>query len=98
MKLNNLKKLSGDASFRSFYRKKNYSKTSIIVFCKKQKKSNLVIYEAINNLLIKENLLAPKMIDNNYNKNYIEIEDFGDLTVLQLLKKKKKKKYFIIKK
>ena len=92
MKLNNLKKLSGDASFRSFYRKKNYSKTSIVVFCKKQKKSNLVIYEAINNLLIKKNLLAPKMIDNNYNKNYIEIEDFGDLTIFQLLKKKKKKK------
>jgi len=91
MKLNNLKKLSGDASFRSFYRKKNHSQTSIIVFCKKQKKSNLVIYEAINNLLIKENLLAPKMIDNNYNKNYIEIEDLGDNSIYKILKKKKNK-------
>ena len=98
MNLNNLKKLSGDASFRSFYRKKNYNQSSILVFCKKQKKSNLVIYEAINNLLIKENLLAPKMIDNNYNKNYIEIQDFGNLTVLQLLKKINQKDYFIIKK
>ena len=98
MNLNNLKKLSGDASFRSFYRKKNYNQSSIIVFCKKQKKSNLVIYEAINNLLIKENLLAPKMINNNYYKNFIEIEDFGDLTVLQLLKKKKEKKIFYYKK
>ena len=91
MNLNNIKKLSGDASFRSFYRKKNYNQSSILVFCKKQKKSNLVIYEAINNLLIRENLPAPKIINNNYNKNYIEIEDFGDLTVLQLLKKKRKK-------
>ena len=98
MNLNNLKKLSGDASFRSFYRKKNNKQTSILVFCKKQKKSNLVIYEAINNLLIKENLLAPKMIDNNYNQNYIEIEDFGDLTIFQLLKKKKEKKIFYYKK
>jgi len=92
MNLKNLKKLSGDASFRSFYRKKNYKHSSIIVFCKKQKKSNLVIYEAINNLLIKKNLSAPKMINYNYKKNYIEIEDFGDLTVLKLLRRKKEKK------
>ena len=92
MNLKNLKKLSGDASFRSFYRKKNYKHSSIIVFCKKQKKSNLVIYEAINNLLIKKNLHAPKMLNYNYKKNYIEIEDFGDLAVLQLLRRKKEKK------
>jgi len=98
MNLNNLKKLSGDASFRSFYRKKNCKKSTILVFCKKEKISNLVIYESINNLLIKENLSAPKMINNNYDKNYIEIEDFGDLTVLQLLKKKKEKKLFYYKK
>ena len=98
MNLKNLKKLSGDASFRSFYRKKNYKQSSIIVFCKKQKKSNLVIYEAINNLLIKKNLSAPKMINYNYKKNYIEIEDFGDLTVLQLLRRKKEKKIIFYKK
>ena len=98
MNLKNLKKLSGDASFRSFYRKKNYKQSSIIVFCKRQKKSNLVIYEAINNLLIKKNLSAPKMINYNYKKNYIEIEDFGDLTVLQLLRRKKEKKLIFYKK
>ena len=98
MNLNNLKKLSGDASFRSFYRKKNNKQTSILVFCKKQKKKNLINYEAINNLLNKKKLLAPKMIENNYYKNYIEIQDFGNQTVLQLLKKNKKKDYFIIKK
>ena len=98
MNLNNLKKLSGDASFRSFYRKKNNKQTSILVFCKKQKKSNLVNYEAINNLLNKKKLLAPKMIENNYYKNYIEIQDFGNQTVLQLLKKNKKKRLFYYKK
>ncbi len=98
MNLNKLKKLSGDASFRSFYRKKNYKHSSIIVYCKKQKKSNLLIYEAINNLLIKNNLPAPKMINNSYDENYIEIEDFGDLTVFQLLRKKKEKQLFYYKK
>ena len=98
MNLKNFKKLSGDASFRSFYRKKNYKKSTILVFCKKQKKSNLAIYDAINNLLIKENLSAPKMINNNYHKNYIEIQDLGNLTVLQLLKKSKEKKIFYYKK
>ena len=42
MNLNKLKKLSGDASIRSFYRKKNYKNSSILVYCKKQKESNLV--------------------------------------------------------
>ncbi len=89
MNLNKLKKLSGDASFRSFYRKKNFKSSSVIVYCKKEKDSNLVIYESINNILIKNNLLAPKLISQNYKENYIEIEDFGDLTLLKLFKKKK---------
>ena len=98
MNLNKLEKLSGDASFRFFYRKKNFKQSSVLVYCKKQKKSNLVIYDAINNLLIKENLLAPKLINNKYKENYIEIEDFGDKTVFQLFKKKKVNKIFYYKK
>ena len=98
MNFNKLKKLSGDASFRYFYRKNFFKQSSVIVYCKKQKKINLVIYEAINNLLIKKNLLAPKLIKSNYNKNYIEIEDFGNLTVFQLLRKKKVNPFFYYKK
>ena len=98
MNLNKLKKLSGDASFRSFYRNKNSKQSSIIVYSKKEKKNNLLIYTAINNLLIKKNLSAPKLIKNNYNKNFIEIEDFGDLTVFQFLSKKKENQLFYYKK
>tara|TARA_B100000427_G_scaffold113815_1_gene94388 strand:- start:167 stop:1126 length:960 start_codon:yes stop_codon:yes gene_type:complete len=98
MNLNKLKKLSGDASFRSFYRNKNFKQNSIIVYSKKEKKNNLLIYSAINNLLIKKNLSAPKLIKNNYNKNFIEIEDFGDLTVFQFLSKKKENQLFYYKK
>ena len=48
-----LKKIKGDASFRTFYRKKIGNKNSIIVFATKEKKMNLLIYDAINSLLIK---------------------------------------------
>jgi len=98
MNFNKLKKLSGDASFRYFYRKKNFKQSSVIVYCRKQKKNNLVIYDAINDLLIKKNLSAPKLIKSNYYKNYIEIEDFGDLTVFKLLRKKKVNQLFYYKK
>ena len=83
-----LKKIKGDASFRSFYRKKSKKKNSIIVYARKEKEKNLLIYDAINNLLIKNNVLAPKLYSENYKENYIEIEDFGDLTIFKLLKKK----------
>ena len=82
-----LKKIKGDASFRSFYRKKNDKKNSIIVFATREKEKNLLIYDAINSLLIENKILAPKMYKENYKKNFIEIEDFGDETVFKLLRK-----------
>jgi hypothetical protein len=45
-----LKKIKGDASFRSFYRKSSSKKKSIIVFASKEKEKNLLIYDAINSL------------------------------------------------
>ena len=71
MNLNKLKKLSGDASYRIFFR---------------------------NKIFLKNKLIAPKLIKNGYIKNYIEIEDFGDTTVFQLLKKNNSKKLFYYKK
>ncbi len=92
MNLNRLKKLSGDASFRYFYRSRN----GIVVFCDKNKKSNLLDYDAINKILIKKKVVAPSLISQNYKKNYIEIEDFGDLTVFEKFKNNKinKKNYY----
>ena len=94
MNLNSLKKLSGDASFRNFYRNKN----SILIYCKKEKKNNLLIYDAINKILLKNKILAPKLLSENYSKNYMEIEDFGDLTVFKKFKKKKINKIHFYKK
>ncbi len=86
-----LKKIKGDASFRSFYRKKNKGKSSIIVYAKKDKRKNLLIYDCINKILIHNKLKAPKLLSQNYKKNFIEIEDFGKLSVYLFLKRKKKK-------
>jgi len=93
-----LKKIKGDASFRYFYRKKKDKKKSIIVYATKDKKKNLLIYDAINALLIKNKILAPKLYKENYKKNFIEIEDFGDDTVFNLLRKKGSKKKNLYKK
>ena len=93
-----LKKIKGDASFRSFYRKKKNKKNSIIVYATKEKEKNLLIYDAINSLLIKNKILAPKLYKENYKKNSIEIEDFGDDTIFKLLKKKGSNKINLYKK
>ena len=93
-----LKKIKGDASFRSFYRIKNNKNNSIIVYAKKEKEKNLLIYDAINSLLIENKIIAPKLYNENYKKNFIEIEDFGDDTVLKLLKKSGSNKINLYKK
>ena len=93
----NLKKLRGDASSRIFYRKKNKKTSSIIVYSNKEKKSNLVNYVYVNKILIKNKVLAPMMLSKNYSKNYIEIQDFGNQTILSLFKKKKINKVNIYK-
>ena len=94
----NLKKIKGDASFRVFYRKKNDKKNSIIVYSRKEKEKNLLIYDAINSLLIENKIFAPKLYKENYKKNFIEIEDFGDDTVFKLLKKSRSNKINLYKK
>ena len=85
-----LKKIKGDASFRIFYR--DFYNSSIIVFSRKEKTKNLLIYDAINKILLKNKILAPCLLSHNYSKNYIEIEDFGKETLFKILKKKMLKK------
>ena len=87
MNLKKFKKLSGDASFRQFYRTNN----SVLVYSKIQKRSNLLNYDAVNKILIKNKILAPGLISQNYKKNFIEIEDFGNKIMLDKIKSSKTK-------
>ena len=89
-----LKKIKGDASFREFFRKKNKNNTSIVVFAKRDKFKNLIIYDAVNKILNKNKILAPTLYKERYNENYIEIQDFGDETLYKILKKKKNKFFY----
>ena len=81
MKFKNSKKLSGDASFRSFYR--NKKNKSIIVYCRKDKFKNLIVYDAINKLLDRNNIKTPHLLKENYKNNYIEISDLGNISGLK---------------
>ena len=94
--LKDFKKIKGDASFRKFYR--NTKKNSIIVFANIEKIKNLLVYDSINKILIKNNIIAPKLLSQNYKKNYIEIQDLGKKTIYQIFIKDKKNYYLILKK
>ena len=96
--IKNLKVIKGDASFRKFFRKKNKKFTSILVFAKKEKFKNLIIYDSINKILNKNKILAPNLYRENYDKNYIEIQDFGDDTIFKILRKRGKNKFQYFKK
>ena len=50
-----MKKISGDASFREFYRIQKNSGSSILVKANKDKYKNLIVYAAINQFLLKNN-------------------------------------------
>ncbi len=84
----NIKEIKGDASFRKFFRKKNKNFTSIIIKAEKEKKKNLLIYDAINKILNKNKVLAPKLYNEDYKNNLIEVEDLGKETFFEILKKK----------
>ncbi|MDC0124900.1 phosphotransferase [Candidatus Pelagibacter sp.] len=90
------KEIKGDASIRKFYR--NTKKNSIIVFANIEKIKNLLIYDSINKILIKNNIIAPKLLSQNYRNNYIEIQDLGNKTIYQTFIKNKNNHYLILKK
>ena len=94
MNLSKIKSLSGDASIRKFYRYNN----TIIVVSKNETRKNLLIYDAVNKILIKNKIKAPKLISQNYKSKNIQIEDFGNDSVYLIIKKNNKKKFIYYKK
>jgi len=86
-----LKKISGDASFREFYRVKKNNKNSIIVFARKEKYKNLIVYSVVNKILNSNNVLSPKLLKNYYKDSMIEITDLGDKSFYDYIKNKKNK-------
>ena len=69
-------------------------KKFILIFCTKNKKSNLYNYIKINKILIKSGFVAPKLIDEKIKKNYVIVEDLGLKSFKPLLSGKKKLKNY----
>ena len=86
-----LKKISGDASFREFYRIQKKSTSTILVKANKDKFKNLVIYAAVNKLLINNKIKAPKLIQEYFDKGMMEIESLGNHSYYDYIKCKKNK-------
>jgi aminoglycoside/choline kinase family phosphotransferase len=86
-----IKKISGDASFREFYKIEKNFKSTILVKANKDKFRNLIIYAAVNELLIKNKINAPKLIQEYFSSNMMEIENLGDCSFLEYVKNKKNK-------
>ena len=94
----NIKEIKGDASFRKFFRKKYPKYSSIIIKAIKEKEKNLLIYDAINKILIKNNITAPKLYHQEYRKNFMEIEDLGNETIFSKLNRSKVNQFKYFKK
>ena len=86
-----LKKIRSDASFREFFRLYKGKKTSIIVTAKKERFKNLIAYSAINKFLKAKGIHTPKLINQHFSEGIMEIEDFGDKTLLHQVKQSKNK-------
>ena len=86
-----IKKISGDASFREFYKIEKDSKSTILVKANKDKFRNIIVYAAINKLLIKNKIKAPKLIQEYFKNNMMEIENLGNYSFLEYIKNKKNK-------
>ena len=84
-----IKKISGDASFREFYKIEKKFKSTILVRANKNKFRNLIIYAAVNKILIKNKIKAPKLIQEYFANNMMEIENLGSHSFLEYIKNKK---------
>jgi aminoglycoside/choline kinase family phosphotransferase len=86
-----IKKISGDASFREFYRLKKNNKNSIIVSAKKNKYKNLIVYSVVNNILNSSKIHATRLLSNHFKKNIIEISDLGEESFYDFIISRKNK-------
>ena len=84
------KKIKGDASERKFFRSRN----SILIFSKKNKFKNLLVYDCINKILNNHKIPSPKLLKNNYAMNSIEITDLGKISVRNILNKKNQYNFY----
>jgi len=92
-----LSPLKGDASFRKYYRLKNFRKSFILSHTEKEKNLNIKTYEKISTILKKKRILVPEVFCNDFKKGFNLIQDLGNKSFLNIINKSKNK-FFIYKK
>jgi aminoglycoside/choline kinase family phosphotransferase len=80
-----IKKIAGDASFRSYYRIFFDDKTLVLMLAPPDLE-RIEPFIKIDKLLIENNFFAPKIFDIDYKNGFILLEDFGDETYNRALK------------
>jgi len=89
-----IKRIENDASFREFYRLISGNRKSILIFSKKEKFKNLIVYSIINKFLNKHGIKTPKMLRQNFANGYAEIQDFGEVSIKDKIKNSKNKFFY----
>lgn len=80
-----IKKITSDASFRSYYRVFNKEKTFILMFAPPGYE-DVRPFSKIAEFLIKNNFSAPKIFARDEQNGFLLLEDFGDNTYSRALK------------
>ena len=86
-----IKKIAGDASFRSYYRIK-IKNNSLILMYAPPKYENIEPFINIGKFLINNGFLAPEILAIDKNNGFLLLKDFGDISYTKLLSLEKSQK------
>ena len=92
-----IKKVAGDASFRSYYRVFFQEKTFILMFAPPSHE-DVAPFIKIDEILVNNGFRAPKILAKNIDLGFILLEDFGDETYSKALQKNIAEEYFLYEK
>jgi len=92
-----IKKIAGDASFRSYYRVFFEEKTFILMFAPPSHE-DVAPFIKIDEILVDNGFHAPKILAKNIDLGFILLEDFGDETYSKSLQKNIANEYFLYEK
>lgn len=81
-----LQELSGDASFRRYFRCYHPEGTYIIMDAPPEKNNDCVPFSLIDNAFLANNINVPKIHHSDLKEGFMLLEDFGDTTYLQAFK------------
>jgi len=81
-----IKKIAGDASFRSYYRISCADKNLILMFAPPEFE-DVKPFIKIDQFLVENNFSAPKIFAKDFENGFLLLEDFGDETYGRVLKK-----------